>query len=413
MQLPVVESIGVLSGMLRIFHFNLEAMPERTRDTVSLTIAAAHDFHINLNHWLLGAGGLLPDVRVFNSEGRYLGAWINGGQKDEHWNTIHGKLAEGGQSTVLVDLGVLNDVDPAESGRPAHYALFSANDDAVCVPWIAATLQTGEAYAWTGDWGRQCGGSWYYANRVIPGTTDERPDCFWLDGNGDQPQTGFQVHWPDTVPGARDHGRASAKDKVDYMCQQGPPFKMYEGVDPTSIEYWLDDEDHSQGIGVGTSKPRAGGQEKKKKRRDVVGVSYGPPRRPASARFRYPDDDDAAGKKNGTRTRRSSSDRDMHAEVLVIGRHERHSAVALCESPTSRGPSFLNVAEGAFCRMTDRTLWPVCSSDDDENNNINNTIIIRDNCFNRELQQVIANGLATRDSPYKKVLDWTAEEEEQ
>lgn len=32
----------------------------------------------------------------------------------------------------------------------------------------------------------------------------------------------------------------------------------------------------------------------------------------------------------------------------------------LCESPTSKGPSYANQIERQFCRMTDRTLWPFC-----------------------------------------------------
>jgi hypothetical protein len=34
----------------------------------------------------------------------------------------------------------------------------------------------------------------------------------------------------------------------------------------------------------------------------------------------------------------------------------------VCESVTSRGPDFLDVAAGLFCDMEEKELWPVCDA---------------------------------------------------
>ena len=48
------------------------------------------------------------------------------------------------------------------------------------------------------------------------------PDCFWIDGNNDQPQSGFQVHWPEFFnPQGNDlpSDPKEQADKIDYFCK--------------------------------------------------------------------------------------------------------------------------------------------------------------------------------------------------
>ncbi|KAK4677392.1 hypothetical protein QC764_405770 [Podospora pseudoanserina] len=120
----------------------------------------------------------------------------------------------------------------------ATYALFTANDNAICVASASITWPNGDQYGWVGDWGRECGGSWYYSNVFIQGS-DYKPDCLWIDANGDQPQTGFQVHWPEFVQ--RDDGRPGEKDGLDvgYFCEAGPPFTLYTSHEPRAVTYWV------------------------------------------------------------------------------------------------------------------------------------------------------------------------------
>ena len=78
----------------------------------------------------------------------------------------------------------------------AAYSLFSANDDAICVAWVTTTYSDDRGcnkYAVSGDFGHACGGSWYASGMFPLSDSEYQPDCFWIDANGDQPNTGFQV----------------------------------------------------------------------------------------------------------------------------------------------------------------------------------------------------------------------------
>ena len=48
------------------------------------------------------------------------------------------------------------------------------------------------------------------------------------------------------------------------------------------------------------------------------------------------------------------------AERLIISSSHHHSAVELCESPTSRGSDFVSMIEGMFCDMETKTLYSLC-----------------------------------------------------
>ena len=93
---------------------------------------------------------------------------------------------------------------------------------------------------------------------------------------------------------------------------------------------------------------------------------------------------------------RASATASGFGDTLVLDDSDNRTGKALCESSTSVGPDFVNTAEGSFCRMSDKKLFPLC---DDKTT---------DNCFNSESRQLIVNGVAARDSPYKGVLDWTS-----
>lgn len=174
--------------------------------------------------------------------------------------------------------------------------------------------------------------------------------------------------------------------KIERLCNAGPPFKMYnyaDTEDPKSITYWT--------INNKRSDDRVEGED--------TAISYGPAKYPTSARFRrgpsyYPRSNGTDFPNNST----TPSTNSPHSSRLVISNNAQHTASGLCESESSFGPDFFNPADGTFCRMTDKTLWPVCD---------NSTAV--DNCFHKDLQKLVVNGLATRDTPYDNVLDWTSD----
>ncbi|KAK3901910.1 hypothetical protein C8A05DRAFT_34415, partial [Staphylotrichum tortipilum] len=96
------------------------------------------------------AGGDLPDVRLFNEGGEFIGIKVD-----------PGSVGDGSTGTIKVE-------HKDQNGQQAAYALFSANDNAVCVTSISITWPNGD-------------------------------HCLWIDSNGGQQQTGFQVHFPEFV----------------------------------------------------------------------------------------------------------------------------------------------------------------------------------------------------------------------
>ena len=154
----IFEAIGVISGVLGIVQFGIDnfAEPESKGSTVRIAVGLDYDNGLN------NAGGDLPDIRLFNEAGGFLGMVAD-----------PGKVDSGGFADITVD----HDDD---STQQAAYTLFSANNDAICIAYASITWPSGDQYSWIGDWGHQCGGSWYYSNYFISGT-DRKPDCLWID----------------------------------------------------------------------------------------------------------------------------------------------------------------------------------------------------------------------------------------
>ncbi|KAI1392685.1 uncharacterized protein F4822DRAFT_425888 [Hypoxylon trugodes] len=355
----IIQAIGVVAGVLGIISFGENNFPQQksVESTVRVTVG------LDTNGGLNNAGGDLPDVRLFNEGGEFLGI-----------ETDPGKVKDGGYG----DITVKHNDDVNQQGT---YALFSANNDAICIAFVSITFPSSDKYSWVGDWGHQCGGSWYYSNVYVQGS-DEKPDCLWIDGNNDQPQSGFQVHWPDFYVKQGDSlNNTDQADKVNKLCGGGPPFKLYNYADvkdPHSITYYTISNKRS---------------EEEVESRDTA-TAFGPSKHANSARFRnsplYP-------RQNGSYpTNGTDTGSNPHANRLVISNTAKHSAQNLCDSETSHGPDFVNVSEGTFCRMSDKTVWPVCSA------------AKVDNCFNTDSHQLVVNGVSARDTPYSNVLDWTA-----
>lgn len=161
MAAAVIETIGIISGALGIVQFGLDnfAEPETVGSTIRIAVGLDYDGGLN------NAGGDLPDVRLFNEAGDFIGMSADPG---------------------YVQAGGFSDITIAHSGdstQQATYTLFSANDDAICIAYAAITWPSGDEYSWIGDWGHKCGGSWYYSNYFISGT-DHKPDCLWIDKVG-------------------------------------------------------------------------------------------------------------------------------------------------------------------------------------------------------------------------------------
>ena len=202
----------------------------------------------------------------------------------------------------------------------------------------------------------------YYSNIYIFGTST-KPNCLWIDANGDQPQTGFQVHFPEFITDPSSPELPAGKD-INYFCNRGPPFQLRTDPDPKDVTYWLLDGQTKRSIDSphglnGRDHPRRFGQKSQRRQQPYI---------------------------------------DPHLNKLIVSNDTEQCTTKLCTSETSRGPDFANIADDTFCRMSDKSLWPICSPTGAE-----------DNCFSLDLQQLIIGGKMARDSPYDQVVDWTLE----
>ena len=342
-----ITVLRVVGKVLGFVPFAMNAFGNKDEQASVLKVTVGLDVEGGLQN----AGGDLPDVRLFNEAGKFLGI-----------SADPGDIGDG--STAEIKVKHNND-----NGQQAAYALFSANDNAICITSLAITWPNGDQYGWVGNWGRACGASWYFSNVFLQGS-DFKPDCMWIDGNGDQPTTGFQVHWPEFTNKGEDENKVLEGKDRNYFCNAGPPFKLYTNPDPRSITYWL---------------PRSS-----RKRQGATALSEEAPSRKTRIHNR--------------RRRQSDNATDptqpppahRFADFLVLDAAAEHSAAVLCRSETSAGPDFANHAEKLFCRMSDKTIWPFCDQ----------ARHIADNCFNTDLQQLVIGGKAARDTVYGKVLSW-------
>lgn len=85
---------------------------------------------------LTNAGGDIPDIRLFNEVGEFLGGRYDPGYIED--------------GTTGSDVKVTQ-----KSEQQTTYALFSANDDAVCLAYISIVWPDEQKHGWLGSWGRQ------------------------------------------------------------------------------------------------------------------------------------------------------------------------------------------------------------------------------------------------------------------
>ncbi|KAM5445194.1 hypothetical protein MaudCBS49596_007783 [Microsporum audouinii] len=281
--MSLVNAIGVISGILGIISFDPKNFAHEHPVSGSIIkVAVALDGPSGPTN----AGGDLPDVRIWNDVGDFVGI-----------NSKPGRVKSGN----LGEIQVRHDTQGV-------YSLFSANNDAICVAWVTMTWtddRGGNKYAVSGDYGEVCGGTWFESHMYPNGDEEYQPKCFWIDGDGNQPTTGFQVRWPAFSKDALDKNNTDAKT----MCN-GIDFGLRDEHDPNVIHHYT------------------------KKRSTPVRAYQASVPRPEWA-----------------------------ATDLVISDSKHHSAKKLCMSDTSMGPDFVHIDEGLFCDMGTKVLYPFCGED--------------------------------------------------
>lgn len=141
MAISMLDAFGVFTGLLGIFSFTEKEYNESHDRGVGFRFAVGLDGAGPRGKGLANAGGNLPDIRVFNEHGSFLGIKV-GDQTG----------CASGETNCDVFIAGVND-------QPV-YTLFTANDDAICLAYVTVTFSEGTKFAWTGNWAKQCGRPW-------------------------------------------------------------------------------------------------------------------------------------------------------------------------------------------------------------------------------------------------------------
>jgi hypothetical protein len=89
---------------------------------------------LNISNGLSNAGGDLPDIRLFNEVGEFLGASYD-----------PGFIEDGPTGT---DIRVQQSAE-----QQAAYALFTANENAIFIAYLSIVWPGEQKFGWTGDLG--------------------------------------------------------------------------------------------------------------------------------------------------------------------------------------------------------------------------------------------------------------------
>ncbi|KAI1366234.1 hypothetical protein F5Y08DRAFT_337816 [Xylaria arbuscula] len=344
-----VPVLGVVSGKLDFVDMSVESIPRLPGGSV---LRVGVGLGSGETARIIGPWGDLPSIRLFNENG----------EKIAHDNKP-GYILSGSARHITLD-----HYEAVQYQAP--YAVFGTGKQPVCLAHLAIVWPDGSKYGWVGDWGRQCGTPWYYSNVYIPGT-DVKADCMWLDHN--RRIGGFQVHFPD-FSGKHDQtlpeDAAGQKKMVDWYCKSGPPFRVTP-ENPKEVVYWK---------GPKAPFDRGAGSH------DSI----------ATANFTLTEQDQQDQQDDQTES--ESILEESGSPILVVTHEEQHSAEDLCNSETSAGPDLLNLYSKMFCRMSDKTLWPVCD-----------TVNVTENCFKISRGILVTNdfGTAAAALPHSDFIDWT------
>lgn len=357
------------NGELRLYDMNLDTNPFLAGMTTTIFLAGG----MTNDGGGMNMAGRAPDIRVWDAQCHFPTAGLRLGL-----NAIKpGEILK----TEMVQQGQVQ----------FPWTLFSGNDDAVCLAWAAVTWPENSAYVWTGDWARACRRHWYYSNAYLQGT-DRKPACQWIDLDGNTPETGFSVHWPSfTMVPEKVPTEKVYIDRVKYNICHGGAYMSHKEYDPHTASCdadWAPVDIYDDALwNPDGSRKHNGTEPPSWSSRISDSLSKGLGLLPSSRTHPRPH--------RRSRPARRSRQNYLHDSALVVTDDPTHSAEELCGHPDSRGPNLVNVHEGRYCHMVDKSLWPVCSPE------------TASNCFDRDAQVLMVEGLSERGLPYVNVMDWT------
>lgn len=322
------------------------------------------------------------------------------------WDVSGGFMSQDtpdGVNAPKIEIGGFRDY--AIEGRQEidYISVVRTGNDGICIHLITGTsANAGRRFAWNGDLGKACGAPWYPQQNpvTVAGSdgTEFRPACVWIDGNGDSGHEfkGFNIHlgsFGGDLSGDTNNATAQAwQTNRDLLCKSEPRFSLYEDIEigmqnsvfktsPTnfkigSTEYndaVLNKDNWARG-----DLPEPGKLPQRQSGRTLIpsfictedecpatGGSFEMDlgiqdftRRNIRVRSDKRGSLQRRDRMIATLKRRQA----IHADRLVISQIAEHSAVELCNSLASLGPDLVSIAEGMFCDMSEKRLWPLCTA---------------------------------------------------
>ncbi|KAF2664830.1 hypothetical protein BT63DRAFT_459443 [Microthyrium microscopicum] len=335
-------------------------------------------------------GGNIPHVSVYADDGVLIGRAK--GNSKKNWTP---------GSTYPVSINP----EHGQQGKQATYVtVAAAGNDAICISGISVAWPDGsDPRGWLGDMGQNCtdvglsaAESPYWANSNTQTGSDpsHKSKCIWLDGDktGGIATQAIGLHITDfgRTDGATDANGEPLRNAVakqwtgnrDLFCKAKARMGFYDTffADSFPLVYQppLEFNDNGTDKDVGMVLHHYTNIDPElltpaRKRRNAALPSF-----------------------NVT----SSSHRN-----LVHSHHAGHSAVELCLSKTSVSPDFVSHAEGKFCDMATKIIWPLC---------LGQTVV---GCFNATSNQLIPDATrlnkreleqvnASADDMYSHILHW-------
>lgn len=269
-------------------------------------------------------GGAVPAISIWNEEGSRLGQYMP--SKNE-------KIEAGTSNSVPIYVPQ----DQGATGQPEYILLTTVNKDAICITYVTVS-GNGVSWNWMGDVGQTCGGDWYPSTAKF-GSDNYQPKCTWIDSDHSDGLRfiAMSMHMPDFNG---DDGLVEEYNQYNYstLCNSKARFMQwgqlsanpgYNSIPPMfspPLKY------NSNGSDV-----------------DLAALF-----KPGTVNKR-----DISPATNSTGNMDGSIDRLGH---VVISDYKAHSASEVCESLTSRGPSFVSTHDGMYCDMSHKTSYPVCSA---------------------------------------------------
>lgn len=320
-----ILAIGINAGFLAPMGISIADLIKQKADAKYTST----NVQIVAGHGSSDAGGTIPDVALWDVNGARIGQWASKGKKLAAGDSTGDKKDT--QISILEKQGV-ND------GQPHYVLLTMTNDDAICISQVVVDGHNVQ-WSWMGDVAYTCGADWYQSDYPA-GNDNYMPKCGWIDKNHSDGlnYVAMSMHMPDFNP---DSGLVKEYNThKENLCES---LARYDRI--KDFEKGFDADNYIPAFFKPALAYNGDGSDK-----DVKAIF----------------------KPGRTHSKRDTTDTPVNATMngsinrpghVVISEHKAHSAVELCDSSTSRGPSFAAIHENRYCDMSTKTHYPLCSQD--------------------------------------------------